>query len=146
MLNEFVEKILSMNVTARAAKTPRRKLKFTSTSWAVIFCLASERPALPLRNRRLCARKRNARIGSTKTIYGKRPAEHRSNTKIKSRRRKRPRQTQENLSCAPRIWQRACLFRSTVYRKRSRRMASSLPAPSFENEFSLELTERSCML
>ena len=36
MLNEFVEKILSMSAPAKAARTPHRRLKSTSILWAGI--------------------------------------------------------------------------------------------------------------
>ena len=43
MLNEFVEKILSMNAPAKAARIPHRRLKSTSTLWAAISLLPCSR-------------------------------------------------------------------------------------------------------
>ena len=141
MLNEFVEKrSLSMNAPAKAARTPRRRLKSTSILWAGISPPALQPvPLTPEGTGRTAEEGGTRRTGITRTTCAaKANGKQKEWERTLQRPSARPRWRRQRLQSGPRTWKKAFLSLPVSYPGRSRARPPYRPAPQFNHHSAKE--------
>src|SRR5699024_4682378 len=127
-----------MNAPAKAARTPRRRLKSTSTLWGGISRPPCSRFPWPRRNKKNCGRRRNAKTDFTRTTCAAKQTASRRNGKNATTPGARRKWRQQRPRSGPRIWRKAFFPPSASYPGGSRARQQYRPVPQFNHHSAKE--------